>query len=362
MTAIASASFILISVDAFRKDSPAALPGGYSLIVETLAPIAYDPNSTEGRRTLNLAGLQDVHFEPFRLRPGDDASCLNLYEPKNPQILAPRGSFIQANRFTFQNSLASSEQEQLNPWMLLTKTFDDGAIPVIADANSLTYVLHRKLGEDFVIPSGDEEVRLRFVGALSDSIFQGSLLMSEANFLKLFPGQEGYSVLLAETPQLNMQVIAEEIEDSLTDYGADVTFAAARLAEFHRVENTYLSTFQMLGGLGLLLGTAGLAAILLRSVLERRRELALLRVLGYSENHLFFMTVLENASLLLKGLAIGTVSALIAIAPAAIERGAPPVLRLTPLFASILVLGLLVAAIATKAALRGPVLSSLRSE
>jgi ABC-type lipoprotein release transport system permease subunit len=53
-----------------------------------------------------------------------------------------------------------------------------------------------------------------------------------------------------------------------------------RLANFHRVENTYLSTFQMLGGLGLILGTLGMAAVLLRNVLERRRELALLRAVG----------------------------------------------------------------------------------
>jgi len=33
------------------------------------------------------------------------------------------------------------------------------------------------------------------------------------------------------------------------------------------VENTYLATFQALGGLGLLLGALGLAVVLLRSVL-----------------------------------------------------------------------------------------------
>ena len=57
--------------------------------------------------------------------------------------------------------------------------------------------------------------------------------------------------------------------------------AVERLAAFHRVENTYLSTFQALGGLGLLLGTVGLSAIMFRNVLERRRELALLRAVGY---------------------------------------------------------------------------------
>ena len=64
-------------------------------------------------------------------------------------------------------------------------------------------------------------------------------------------------------------------------FGGDATSTAERLARFHRVENTYLSTFQTLGGLGLLLGTVGLATVLLRNVLERRRELALLAAVGY---------------------------------------------------------------------------------
>ena len=55
----------------------------------------------------------------------------------------------------------------------------------------------------------------------------------------------------------------------MVDFGADATGTAERLAQFHRVENTYLSTFQALGGLGLILGTMGLATVLLRNVLER---------------------------------------------------------------------------------------------
>ncbi len=42
----------------------------------------------------------------------------------------------------------------------------------------------------------------------------------------------------------------------LQPYGVDAVTTAERLDEFHRVENTYLSTFQALGGLGLLLGTS----------------------------------------------------------------------------------------------------------
>jgi hypothetical protein len=43
---------------------------------------------------------------------------------------------------------------------------------VIGDANSLTYVLHLKLGEDLVIDQGP--IRLRIVAALADSIFRAN--------------------------------------------------------------------------------------------------------------------------------------------------------------------------------------------
>ena len=74
-------------------------------------------------------------------------------------------------------------------------------MPVIADANSMTYVLHLKLGDDLVLNRSEGPVRLRLVGALADSIFQSELLMAEKNFLRLFPEQEGYRFFLIEAPE-----------------------------------------------------------------------------------------------------------------------------------------------------------------
>jgi ABC-type lipoprotein release transport system permease subunit len=367
---VASATFILISVDAFRRDEVAVTTaresggGGYALLVETLLPLAQDPNSREGRETLNLFDLGGVTFEPFRLLPGDDASCLNLYEPRNPRILAPRDSFIAEGRFSFQESLASTDEEAANPWLLLRRTEADGAVPVIADANSMTYVLHRQLGDDIVIVRGDREIRLRLVAALRDSIFQGELMMSQANFHALFPDQEGYQVLLAETVPERAAEVATRIEDALSDFGADATSTAERLAQFHRVENTYLSTFQTLGGLGLLLGTVGLATVLLRNVLERRRELALLGAVGFRRSHFLVMVAAENTLLLAGGLLVGAACAALAITPAVMERGGR--LPLTSggalLLFAVFATGLLSSLVATRAATRSPLLEALRSE
>src|SRR5205807_6014505 len=156
---------------------------------------------------------------------------------------------------------------------------------------------------------------------------------------------------------------AATLESALSDYGLHVQLSAARMAEFHKVENTYLSTFRSLGTLGLVLGTVGLAAILLRNALERRRELALLRAVGYLPQHLAAMVLAENVLLLLLGLTTGTVCALLAIAPAVSLRGGHlPAVSLSLLLVAVLVAGIAASLAATAAALRSPLLKALRAE
>ena len=383
---IASAAFIIVAVDSFRHREAGVVrfghrggsqttdrksgSGGFPLLAQSLLPIVHNPNTSEGREALNLSGndesspLAGLSFARFRVRPGDDASCLNLYQPHNPKIIAPTDDFIRSNRFTFQNSVATTNAEKDNPWLLLNHEFPDAAVPVIVDANSLTYVLHRKLGDDLNLDTANGPVRLRLVGSLADSVFQSELLMGEANFLRLFPDQQGYQFFLIDTPAPEQSsAIAAALEERLSDFGFDVQATSERLAGFHRVENTYLSTFQMLGGLGLVLGTLGMAAVLLRNVLERRRELALLRVVGYDSSHFALMVIAENALLLCAGLITGTVCALFAIAPVFFTRHAQlPSVALGLLLLGVLISGLTASVVATWAALRSPLLPALRAE
>jgi ABC-type antimicrobial peptide transport system permease subunit len=371
ITLIASAAFIIVAVDSFRRSGVSAADrksgtGGFPLLAESLLPVVHDANTAAGREALNLANdgvLKDVSFVSLRVRPGDDTSCLNLYQPRNPKIVAPPDSFIRDNRFTFLNSLASNDEEKVNPWLLLNRQFDDEVVPVIGDANSLTYVLHVKVGDELVIDHPGGPLRLLIAGALSDSVFQSELLMSEKNFLRLFPGEEGYRMFLIDVPNQDPAQVSTALEDRLSDFGFDAVSTTERLANYHRVENTYLSTFQMLGGLGLVLGTFGMAAVLLRNVFERRKELALLRAVGYNSSHFATMVITENVLMLVSGLAVGFVCALLAIAPVLFERGARlPNVSLGLLLLAVLVSGAIASLVGTLAALRSPLLSSLRAE
>ena len=373
---IASAAFIIVSVDAFRREGgdltpdPKSGTGGYVLLAESELPLVYDPDTPSGREALLIQGAELSHarFTRFRVREGDDASCLNLYRPTNPAIIAPEPGFIESNRFSFTSSLAETDAERANPWLLLRRTFDDGTVPVIADATSLQYVLHASVGDRISIDAGGERpVVLRFVGALRDSILQGQLVMAEERFTRLFTARQGYQLFLIDDPDIRTasqaDALGAALERELQPFGVDAVTTSRRLEEFHKVENTYLSTFQALGALGLLLGTIGLATVMFRNVLERRRELALLRAVGYDRQRLAVMIVAEAAFLLGSGLVVGVVCAAIAIAPAWLGRsGARPGAGLAILLGGVIVAGLVSSLAATRAALAGRLLDALRAE
>lgn len=372
---IAFASFIIVSVEAFRKDAGpeeggrTTGSGGFALVGRSVVPVLHDPNTPDGRDALGLDRLpasliEQVRIVGLRERPGDDASCLNLYAPQEPRVLGIPAALAAESRFSFQARIEGPEEEASHPWLLLDRALPDGAIPAVVDAVTLQYILHRRLGDELVLTGDDgAPVRLQLVGTLRDSILQGALLVAERRFLETFPDREGYQAFLIEAPWAEADVIAGQLEEGLSPWGLAIETSAARLAALHRVENTYLSTFQSLGALGLLLGTVGLVAILLRNVFERRRELALLRAVGYHRSALTAVIAVENALIVCVGLACGSASAAVAIVPALQARDGGPPLAAAGVMAGIVLVGAVVSSLAAATLIRRlPLLASIRSE
>ena len=319
---IAAATFLLVAIDAFRLDASSTRgTGGFTLIAESAGPLPYDPGTVRGRTELGFQqpddpALASVNIVPFRLRRGDQTSCLNLYVPANPRIIGAPPSSIPPGGFQFAGSLAATDADRANPWRLLDSELDDGAIPVIGDEAAVLWQLHSGLGKDLAITDqhGDP-VRLRFVALLRNSILQDELIVSDANFVRLFPQIDGHAFFLIQTPPGDADRIESRLERELAPFGFDATRADVRLAQFMAVQNTYLSTFQTLGGIGLVLGTVGLAAVLLRNIWERRSELALMQALGFARTGIAWMVMAENLILVVLGLVVGVGSALVAIGP-----------------------------------------------
>lgn len=374
---VSLATFVVVAVAAGRQNPTELEPdrnsgnGGFLLVAESARPLLYDPTTPDGQTQLGLIGsgdarlrelLAETEFLSFRVRPGEDASCLNLYQTRLPTILGVPRSLIERGGFLFADTPGT------NPWEYLVGRTDDGHVPVIGDQNTLQYSLHRSLGSLLELPAEvasqlETPTDMQVVGALSGSVFQGVLLMSEENFLELFPNVSGYGYFLIEADPSQADELTSLLESRLVTVGFDVELIGRRLQNFLAVQNTYLSTFQALGGLGLLLGTFGLGTVMLRNVLERRGELALMRAIGFQKASLAGMVLAENALLLLLGLLIGTSCALIAMYPTVAGRaGDVSWTQGAWLLLGVFGVGMLACLLAVIEAVRTPVLETLRGE
>jgi hypothetical protein len=372
---LAAATFLVVAVEAFHRDpgqdflTKAGGSGGFPLVVETELPIYQDLNDPRARAELGItpAGwepLLGTRFYPLRVSTGDDTSCLNLYKPLQPRLLGVPQALIDRGGFLFKSTEAESQEEKQNPWLLLTKQRADGAIPVFGEVNSVEWILHSGLGGEVQVTNDrGETVRLHIAGLLQDCVFQGELLASDRAFLSVYPRSEGFRMFLVEVPPGGTPQVEEGLKNALKSFGVSVTHSETKVATYLAVENTYLATFQALGGLGVLLGALGLAVVLIRSVWERRAELALLRAVGFRRSALGWLVLAENSFLLVLGLGAGTVAALLAVAPHLLSgEGDIGSVRLPIFLAVLLVVGLTAGGLATLSVLRAPLVPALRRE
>ncbi len=236
-------------------------------------------------------------------------------------------------------------------------------MPAIGDQASIIWALGKKVGD--VMTYTDEQGRqfkIRLVGALANSILQGSLIIDENEFIHHFPSESGYRQFLIDAPAQQAAAVAAHLSRALQDVGLEIIPATTRLAAFNAVQNTYLSTFQVLGGLGLVLGSLGLGVVVLRNVMERRGELALFMAVGFRSRAVKWLILCEHGWLLLMGLGIGLAAAVIAVLPAVLSPGVEVSYRLLTLtLLAILASGGLWTWVATLFALRGEIMEILRN-
>jgi hypothetical protein len=314
---VASTTFLVLSISAFHLDSPKTSPSDQfpiseMFIAETAFPVYADMSTSEGRAHLSIQPddekiLNETHYistswSSFRMKDGDSTSCLNLYQTGNPRILgAPKKMY----RYV-------PDADILKPISIDSDGFQ--RVPVALDVNTAMYALHLpgRIGDVFELPQ-DTSIRCKVVELYQNSVFQGEILMSEENLLTLFPDVGGYRYFLFELPRHNSTLPI--IYELLGDYGFQCERIEDRLRKLFAIQNTYLSTFQSLGGIGLLLGIFGLAVIQSRNVLERRKELALFQAVGFTKSRVILLLLYESFTLLLWGLGLAVIASAVALLP-----------------------------------------------
>jgi len=326
---LACGIFIVFTVGANRRspmtnaEKRESGTGGFALFGESVIPILYDLNSVKGRDFYGLNNLnaEEVKFVSFRVKEGDDASCLNLNRISTPQLIGVNPSEL-SKRKAFSFVKITEEVNAENPWGALEHDLSDNVIPGVADQTVIVWGLGKAVGDTLTfVDENGKTFKIKLIGGLVNSIFQGNIVISEKAFIKKYPSISGARLFLADTPFNETEDISEKISWALQDQGVDITKTYDRLAQFAQVENTYLSIFLILGTLGLIIGSIGIGIVIGRNVSERLGELALLKAIGFNKKEIQLLIISEHSVLLFSGIAIGILSALIAALPALMQQG-----------------------------------------
>jgi ABC-type antimicrobial peptide transport system permease subunit len=143
----------------------------------------------------------------------------------------------------------------------------------------------------------------------------------------------------------------------------EIDVAAERLAMFNQIENTYLSIFMLLGGLAMILGTIGLGISLARNIMDRSREIGILRAIGYHKSKILNIIAYEHLILLLTGTLSGAVTAFVATLPSILSEFVQASWQTATIIVALILLnGMLWIFGITWNSLKKDVISSLRSE
>ena len=312
----AISTFLVVSTGANREgaltdfNEKGSGTGGFRFFAETSIPVLYSLNEKDNRLKEGLTTpFSAVQFSRIE---GDDASCLNLNRAANPAILGADPALFR-ERFSFDAKCPEIGSKEV--WKAMNEPFN-GVIPAIADQTVIQCGLGKNIGDTLIYRNqmGDT-LRLKLIAGLSPSVFQGYVLISNDNFQKNFPTNSGSNLFLIDVPKDFAEKTSEELQSVFRDYGWEMATANQRLMEFNSVANTYLSIFLALGALGLILGTVGLAVVLARTLLERKKELTLFAALGFTRLQVVRLLVNEYSVLLVWGVLTGFISAVVAVLP-----------------------------------------------
>ena len=330
--------------------------GGFEYFAQTSIPLRYKPDSKEGATEFDIDNdlLKDSSVISIRYHRGDDASCLNLNRAQQPQIYG-----ITPSDFNGRFNLSDEE------WAKLNESLPEGVIPAIGDENTVMWGLGLYAGAGSTITIKDEkgrDVKLQIVALLKNSTLQGSLIVNRTNFDKLYPAESGYQVFLIDPPNDDLESLKENFNMSFEDYGITIFDSAERLRNFLKIEATYLIIFQMLGGLGLILGALGFGFIILRNVQDRQSEIATLKAIGFVNSDISSNLFKEHLMLLFWAVFCGTVTALISWIPLFVTNASLPLGRILTILALILIVGLISCFISSRASTKFKFLEVLKND
>jgi putative ABC transport system permease protein len=237
---------------------------------------------------------------------------------------------LRAYEITYENmpvTLASADLRVLRPYH--NSDFFSGrpaekVLAELRDSNSVivsepfTYKHRVKAGDTITLSLGNTRAAFRIVDVYYDySSERGNLVMDRATLLRYLPDPTPSNLAVYVSPGAKLESVRAEITQAAAGYrvlmfsNRDLRHEAIRI-----FDRTFAITYA-LEAVAVLVAVMGIAGALLALVIDRRRELGLLRFLGSSASQIRKLILVESGLLGLlanfAGLALGFAMSLVLI-------------------------------------------------
>jgi putative ABC transport system permease protein len=156
--------------------------------------------------------------------------------------------------------------------------------------------------------------RVQVIGVLADeeNLAPAEVIGSEATLRKLRSVPVTGDELFVKTAAgADPQAVAAEIEGTFVASGLNASVIADEYAQRQRLTGGVLQLLQGFMALGLLVGIAALGVISIRSVIERRQQVGMLRALGFQSEMVGLAFVIESSFVSITGLLIGALTGIV---------------------------------------------------
>jgi putative ABC transport system permease protein len=149
--------------------------------------------------------------------------------------------------------------------------------------------------------------KVTVVGVISSFLFSGGIVGTSQllwNNFQVGTGQFGFVKVYSGT---DPTFVANIMKKDFARLGMVTIVIPVIISDFIQISQSFLGVFEAFLALGLVVGIAGLGIISIRSVVERRKEIGVLRAIGFRKNMVLSAFLLENSYVALLGIFIGIV-------------------------------------------------------
>ena len=141
---------------------------------------------------------------------------------------------------------------------------------------------------------------------MGDDPFASPIILGDAATRARFgPGAQVSAALLKPAQGVSEQALAADLQGQFLPQGLVATRVRASVEQNFSANRSFFRLMQGFLALGLLVGIAGLGVVMVRAVRERRRNIGVLRALGFQSGTIQRAFLTESTFVALEGIVLG---------------------------------------------------------